>query len=107
MKGKIIRETTDGVLCVGETRVTLDTVVHAFREGETPEEIANQYPSLSPSDVQQVIDYYLQHRKEVDKYLEERKKREALEAQGVVQVFGDEERERLQARKQKAPTNRN
>jgi uncharacterized protein (DUF433 family) len=102
MRDKIIRETPDGVLCVGETRVTLDTIVYALREGETPEEIANQYPSLSLSDVRQAIDYYLRHREEVDKYLEEREKERALEAQNAVQVFGDEERARLQARKQKS-----
>ncbi len=37
---------TDGVLRVGDSRVTLDTVVAAFREGMTPEGIVEQYPSL-------------------------------------------------------------
>ena len=36
----------DGVMRVGGTRVTLDTVVAAFREGATAEEITQQYPSL-------------------------------------------------------------
>lgn len=30
----------DGVLCVGQTRVTLDTLIQAFQEGATAEEIA-------------------------------------------------------------------
>jgi len=35
----------DGVVLVGNTRVTLDTVVAAFLEGATAEEIVEQYPS--------------------------------------------------------------
>lgn len=36
----------DGVIRIGKTRVTLDTVVYAFQDGATAEEIASQYPSL-------------------------------------------------------------
>ena len=35
-----------GVLRVGNTRVTLDTVLAAFADGATAEEIVQQYPSL-------------------------------------------------------------
>lgn len=62
----------DGVARVGGTRVTLDTVVRAFARGATAEEIAQQYPSLSLSDVYATISYYLQNREEVEKYLETR-----------------------------------
>jgi uncharacterized protein (DUF433 family) len=34
----------DGVVRIGKTRVTLDTVIHAFKHGATPEEIAQRYP---------------------------------------------------------------
>jgi uncharacterized protein (DUF433 family) len=60
----------DGVMRVGSTRVTLDTVVAAFREGATAEEITQQYPSLGLADVYAVIGYYLRHRPEVDDYLQ-------------------------------------
>lgn len=63
----------DGVMRVGATRVTLDTVVAAFREGMTPEGIVEQYPSLRLSDVYSVIGYVLNHRDEVDAYLRERR----------------------------------
>ena len=36
----------DGVTRVGETRVTLDTVIGAFLDGAAAEEIVFQYPSL-------------------------------------------------------------
>lgn len=61
-----------GVIRVGKTRVTLDTVVTAFLEGASAEEIAEQYPSLQLPDIYSVIGYYLRHRAEVDTYLLER-----------------------------------
>ena len=62
----------DGVVRVGGTRVTLDTVVAAFREGATAEEIVYQYPSLNLADVYSVIGYYLQRRSDVEEYLRRR-----------------------------------
>jgi uncharacterized protein (DUF433 family) len=64
----------DNVARVGNTRVTLDTVIAAFINGATAEEIVYQYPSLNLSDIYLVIGYYLQHRAEVDKYLRQRQK---------------------------------
>jgi uncharacterized protein (DUF433 family) len=58
-----------GVVRVAKTRVTLDTVVTAFLEGCTPEEIAEQYPSIQLSNIYLVIGYYLRHKDEVDTYL--------------------------------------
>ena len=65
----------DGVARVGGTRVTLDTVVHAFARGATAEEIAQQYPSLSLSDIYATISFYLQNKQTVDQYLKEREKK--------------------------------
>jgi uncharacterized protein (DUF433 family) len=69
---------SEGVARIGKTRVTLDTVVVAFMEGATAEEIAQQYPSLSLSDIYSVIGYYLRKRSEVDKYLRQRQKQAEL-----------------------------
>jgi uncharacterized protein (DUF433 family) len=63
----------DGVMRVRGTRITLDTVFAAFREGATAEEIVQQYPSLSLADVYQVIGYCLRHFSEVEGYLVERR----------------------------------
>lgn len=63
----------DGVVHVGNTRVTLDTVAAAFREGMTPEGIVEQYPSLRLADVYSVIGYILTHADEVRTYLDERR----------------------------------
>lgn len=61
-----------GVVRVGSTRVTLDSVVSAFRAGATAEQIAQQYPSIELADVYAVITYYLRHRALVEEYLHER-----------------------------------
>ena len=65
----------DGVARVGGTRVTLDTVVAAFSEGATAEEIAQQYPSLKLADVYYVIGYYLRSPSKVEAYLVQRRTR--------------------------------
>jgi uncharacterized protein (DUF433 family) len=67
----------DGVVRVGATRVSLDTLVAAFQEGATAEEIAQQYPSLSLGDVYAAISYYLNHPSEVNDYLRERQRQAA------------------------------
>ncbi len=63
----------DGVIRVAGTRVTLDTLVEAFNEGATAEEITQQYPSLELGDVYAMIGYYLHNRDEVEQYLERRR----------------------------------
>lgn len=67
-----LRTDTDGVVRVGGTRVTLDSVVQAFSEGLTAEEIQQQYPSLGLPAVYAAITYYLHHREAVEAYLAER-----------------------------------
>ena len=62
----------DGVVRVGGTRVRLDTVVYAFNQGASAEEILQQYPSLALADIYATITYYLQHRSSVDDYLKQR-----------------------------------
>ncbi|MBH8563801.1 DUF433 domain-containing protein [Nostoc sp. CENA67] len=64
----------NGVVRISKSRVTLDTVVTAFLEGATAEEINAQYPSLQLSDIYSVIGYYLRHQAEVDEYLLERQR---------------------------------
>ncbi len=65
-------ETVDGAVRIRGTRVTLDTVVAAFDEGATAEEIVQQYPSLNLADVYAVISYYLRHQADVRAYLRDR-----------------------------------
>jgi uncharacterized protein (DUF433 family) len=72
-----IRTDPDGVIRVGGTRVTLDTVVAAFDAGATAEEIVQQYPSVTLADVYSVIAYYLRHQSNVRAYLAQRQRQSA------------------------------
>jgi len=64
----------DGVILVSKTRVTLDTIIAAFSEGASAEEISYQYPSVPLADIYSVIGYYLRKKKQVDTYLKRREK---------------------------------
>lgn len=63
-----------GAWRVGDTRVTLETLVAAFDRGDTPEEIHEQYPSVALGDVYAVLTYYVRHRGLVQTYLDERER---------------------------------
>ena len=77
----------DGVVRVGGTRVTLETIVRVFLEGNTAEEIADQFPTVKLSDVYATIAYYLDHRPDVDAYL--------------AQVLAEEEAVRLEVERRR------
>jgi uncharacterized protein (DUF433 family) len=68
-----LREDADGALRVGNTRVLLEMVIGAFERGATPETIVESYSVLQLNDVYAVITYYLNHRDEVQQYLERRR----------------------------------
>jgi uncharacterized protein (DUF433 family) len=90
----------DGVILVGKTRVTLDTVVAVFNQGATAEEIAYRYPSLNLADVYATVAFYLKHQQEVDAYLQQRQK-QAQDIRAMNQARFDLQglRDRLLARK--------
>lgn len=64
-------EQRDGGYWVAETRVSLDSIVYAFREGLSPETIVKEcFPSLTLEQVYGAVTYYLHHREGIDAYLE-------------------------------------
>jgi uncharacterized protein (DUF433 family) len=90
----------DGVIRVLGTRVSLETVVGAFDEGATAEEIAQRYPSLDLAAVYAVIAYVLGNRPEVDAYVTARRREaRALQAEVEAQLPPRGLRERLLARR--------
>ncbi len=94
----------DGVVRVGGTRVTLDTIVGAFEEGATAEEIAQQYSSLSLADVYAVIGYYLRRQTEVKEYLRQRRQQaDEVRKQNEARFDPHGVRERLLARRAGKP----
>lgn len=95
-----LKSNEDGVVLVGKTRVTLDTVVAAFKQGATAEEIVYRYPSLNLADVYATIAFYLNHQPEVEAYLQQRRQK-SQEIRATNQAKFDPQglRDRLLARK--------
>jgi uncharacterized protein (DUF433 family) len=92
----------EGVARVGGTRVTLDTLVTAFKEGATAEEIVHQFPSLALADVYAVISYYLRRVNEVEAYLQQQQERaRAVRQQNLSRFDPAGVRDRLLARRLK------
>lgn len=54
---------------VANTRISLDSIVHAFRRGESPETICQNFELLRLEEVYGAIAYYLANQAEVDAYL--------------------------------------
>jgi uncharacterized protein (DUF433 family) len=59
-------ELRDGGYYVAGTRVSLDAVVYAFRGGESPETIQQNFPSLTLEQVYGAIAFYLGHQVQID-----------------------------------------
>ena len=95
-----LQANADGVVLVGKTRVTLDTVVAVFTQGATAEEIASRYPSLNLADIYATIAFYLNHQSEVDAYLQQRRQ-QSQDIWAVNQAKFDQQglRDRLLARR--------
>ena len=68
----LLRLDETGTVRLSGTRVTLDTVIAAYSGGDSPEQIAAGLPSLPVADIYATIAWYLQHREQVDAYLQQR-----------------------------------
>lgn len=89
----------DGVFRVGGTRVTLQTLIYAFHRGDTPEQMIDSYPVLRLADVYSVIAYYLNHRDEVNAYVQEQERlADAIRHENEIRFPSDGLRARLMAR---------
>lgn len=89
-----------GVMRVGKTRVRLDTVITAWKHGDSPEQIVENFDALDLADVYAVISYYLNHRAEVEAYLEQnRREAERLRAENEHRFPQAGIRDRLLARR--------
>jgi uncharacterized protein (DUF433 family) len=66
-----LRRDSNGKIRIGDTRILLELIIHAYLHGESVEEIVDSYPTLKLSDVYAVLAYYLTHRMEIDAYVRE------------------------------------
>ena len=67
-------ERRDDAYAVTGSRVSLDSIVYAFISGESAESIAQAFPVLALEQVYGAITFYLAHRDEIDRYLEQRRR---------------------------------
>ena len=72
MSDAYVEQRDDAYMVVG-TRVSLDSIVCAFVEGQSAEAIAQAFPVLSLEQVYGAITDYLAHRDDIDRYLENRR----------------------------------
>ena len=63
-------EERDGGYYIAGTRVSLDSIVHAFQDGESPEGILRSFPMAGPLvRIYGAITFYLENRDKVEEYL--------------------------------------
>jgi len=75
-----------GVLRVGKTRVSLDSVVYDFKQGADAAEIQRDFDTLSLAEVHAAIAYYLHNKQEVEAYLV---KQQAEQARARMEIERD------------------
>lgn len=59
----------EGSYYVVGTRISLDSIIHAFRRGESPETICQNFELLRLEEVYGAIAYYLANQADMDAYL--------------------------------------
>ena len=63
-------EERDGGYYLADTRISLDSIVHAFQDGESPDEILRSFPMAGPLvRIYGAITFYLENREKVEEYL--------------------------------------
>ena len=71
MEKHYVEQRDEGYWVAG-TRVSLDSIVFAFLDGLSPEAIVTEcFPVLTLEQVYGAITYYLAHRAEIDRYLQQ------------------------------------
>jgi uncharacterized protein (DUF433 family) len=80
----LVRDDAGRLMVVG-TRVPLDTLIVAFKQGESPEAIHESFDTVALADIYAVLAYYLRHRPEVEAYLGEQE-RDAAQIQARIEA---------------------
>jgi uncharacterized protein (DUF433 family) len=62
-------EQRDGGFGVGGSRISLDSIVYAWRRGASPDCIQKSFPLLTLEEVYGAITFYLANNDEIDAYL--------------------------------------
>jgi uncharacterized protein (DUF433 family) len=98
-------EERNGNYYVAGTRISLDSIVHAFRRGESPETICQDFELLRLEEVYGAIAYYLANQAEIDAYLS-RQNQKWAEGRRNAEPLPADLRERLMRARNKLHTTR-
>ena len=63
---------SEGTIRLTGSRITFDTLMAAFKKGNSAEQIQDGFPSLSLAQIYGAIAWYLDHQAEAEDYLKER-----------------------------------
>lgn len=81
-----------GAIRVSGTRVTLDTVIARYHQGDSPEAIHEGFDVLPLHDIYAVIAYYLANHDELDAYLQHREEEAERNRQDVEATYTPEQK---------------
>lgn len=98
----LLTRTSEGVLRITGTRITLDSVIQAFHDGATPEEMCQDFPGLALAHIYSVLAFYLTQQDAVAAYLKEHTQATTIirqELRTTHAVFLADLRHRLTARR--------
>jgi uncharacterized protein (DUF433 family) len=73
-------EWRDSAYWIQDTRISLDSIVYAFRRGMAPESIQRAFPLLTLEEVYGAIAYYLANAEEIDAHLGQSERELAAQA---------------------------
>ncbi|MGA1283328.1 MAG: DUF433 domain-containing protein [Prochlorothrix sp.] len=59
---------------ISGTRISLDSIIHAFQQGLSPESITQNYPLLTLEQVYGALTFYLANRADLEAYLQAEEK---------------------------------
>ena len=66
---KYVETVPDGGYRIVGTRVGLELIVAAYVDGQSPESIQDNFPTLSLESIHGSIAFYLRHCEEIDRYM--------------------------------------
>jgi uncharacterized protein (DUF433 family) len=76
-------EQRDGGYWITGTRISLDSIVYAFKRGAAPESIQRAFPLLTLEEIYGAITFYLAHAQEIDTYLAQTEAELAVQASAL------------------------
>ena len=81
-------EQREGGYWIRDTRISLDSIVEAFKRGAAPESIKRSFPLLTLEEIYGAITFYLSNEQEINAYL----------SQAEIELDAESEARKAQAR---------